>query len=206
MKSKHTRKHQENTENAGEEGINGKNDMPETENASITECTANAEQTEEKILTEEEILKVKFSGLEKQLEEANDKYLRLYSEFENYKKRMVKEKIDTIRCANEDLICMLLQLLDDFERANKSTEETNDIKPIKEGIDIIYNKFKNTLTQRGLKEIEIKDNEFNTDFHEAVCNVPATDENMKGKIVEIIEKGYTLNGKIIRYAKVVVAI
>ncbi|MFA6924098.1 MAG: nucleotide exchange factor GrpE [Bacteroidales bacterium] len=206
MKSKNTKKHQENPENPDEENIDKKNDMQETENTPINENTTTSEQTEEEFITEEEKIKIKISELEKQLEEANDKYLRLYSEFENYKKRMVKERIDTIRCANEDLICLLLQLLDDFERANKSTEETNDIKPIKEGIGIIHNKFKNTLTQRGLKEIETKNNEFNTDFHEAIGNAPATDENMKGKIVEVIEKGYTLNGKIIRYAKVIVAV
>ncbi len=142
--------------------------------------------------------------LEEKLAELNDKYLRLYSEYDNYRKRTAKEKIDYMLSAGQDVYKLLLPVLDDFERAIKSNENITDIAPVKEGFGLIYNKFKNNLTQRGLVEMESAGELFNADLHEAITNIPAPSEDLKGKIVEVVEKGYSLNGKVIRFAKVIV--
>ena len=141
--------------------------------------------------------------LKEQLTEINDKYLRLYSEFDNYRKRTIKEKSDLYKTASSDLILALLPVLDDFKRANKAFEESEDIKAIKDGIELIFNKFKSTLNMKGVKEMETIGEVFDTEFHEAITQIDAS-EDMKGKIVDEIEKGYFLNDKVLRYAKVVV--
>lgn len=136
--------------------------------------------------------------------ELNDKYLRLYSEFDNYRKRTNKEKIELISSANADLLKSLISTLDDFERAIANNQTSEDIEAIKEGFNLIYNKFKSTLEAKGLKAVEAKGKEFDIEFHEAIANVPAPTPDLVGKIVDDVEKGYTLNDKVIRYAKVVV--
>lgn len=136
--------------------------------------------------------------------ELNDKYLRLYSDFDNYRKRISKERVELIKYAGEEVVTLLLPVLDDFERAIKSGEGSGDSKVIKEGIQLIYQKMKKILTQQGLKEMEIKNGEFNSDLHDAITKVPAADKDQKGKIIDVIEKGYYLNDKVIRHAKVVV--
>lgn len=136
-------------------------------------------------------------------DELNDKFLRLYSDFDNFRKRTQRERIDLIKTAGEDIYKSLIPVLDDFERALKSAENTHDTH-LAEGIKIIYNKLKNTLTQKGLTEMECVGQPFDTDLHEALTNVPVEDEDQKGKVVEVLEKGYLLNGKVIRFAKVVV--
>ncbi len=141
--------------------------------------------------------------LEAEVAEAKDKYIRLYSEFENYRRRTAKEKIDTIMNATEGLMKDLIPVLDDFERAQKSMETSNDVKAIKEGIDLIFNKFQKTLTSKGLKAMESKDQVFDVELHECITQFAAGEEK-KGKVVEEVEKGYYLNDKVIRYAKVVV--
>lgn len=143
----------------------------------------------------------KIMELEKNVEELNDKYLRLYSEFDNYRKRTLKEKIELSKSAAEDLMVSLLPVVDDLERALKAMEAQDD--PAKEGIDLIYNKFKNILEQKGLKSIDALGQDFDVDYHEALTSIPAT-EDKKGKVVDVIEKGYLLNDKVIRYSKVVV--
>ena len=168
-------------------------------------ATPEVEKIEEKTLTVEEQQQIKIRELESKTDELNDKYLRICSEFDNFKKRNAKERIELFKTANEDIVSSLLTVLDDFERANKSLNETSDIQSVTEGVNLIYNKFKNILNQKGLQEVELSDNTFNTDFHEAITNIPASDETQKGKIIDTIEKGYMLNGKVIRYAKVVVA-
>jgi molecular chaperone GrpE len=143
--------------------------------------------------------------LKAELQEAKDKYLRLYSEFENFRRRTAKEKLDMITTANEGLIVSLLPVMDDFERAQKALEESEDHKASKEGFDLIHNKFKNVLTQKGLKPMEDKKGtEFNTEFHEAISQMPVDKKKLKGKVIDVVEKGYFLDEKVIRFAKVVI--
>lgn len=136
--------------------------------------------------------------------ELNDKFLRLYSEFDNFKKRNARERIELMKTAGEDIIKSVLPVLDDFERALKVMHEAGESDAVKEGVDLIFNKLKNTLRAKGLQPMESLGQDFNPDLHEAITNVPAADESMKGKIVDEIERGYFLNDKVIRYAKVVV--
>jgi molecular chaperone GrpE len=137
------------------------------------------------------------------IKELKDKHLRLFAEFENFKKRTAKERIELYKTAGENVLNAILPILDDFERAIKAGGiDENE----KEGIGLIYNKLKSTLEGKGLKEIENPiGKELNTDFHEAITNIPAPSDEMKGKIIDVIEKGYYLNDKVIRYSKVVVA-
>ena len=141
--------------------------------------------------------------LKEKYDELNDKYLRLFSEFDNYRKRTAKEKIELSKTASESIMIDLLPILDDFERALQ-TMENKETDANYEGVVLIYNKFKRTLEQKGLEEINAKDAVFDTDEHEALTNVPVTDEAQKGKVLDVIQKGYKLNGKVIRYARVVV--
>ncbi|MBL7850138.1 MAG: nucleotide exchange factor GrpE [Cyclobacteriaceae bacterium] len=141
--------------------------------------------------------------LQDELAEAKEKYVRLYAEFENHRRRTAKEKQDLIFGANETLLKALLPVLDDFERAEKSFKDQNTKES--EGFFLIQNKYKKILEQYGVKPMEITaDTAFNADLHEAITQVPAQDESKKGKIVDVVEKGYLLNDKVIRFAKVVV--
>jgi molecular chaperone GrpE len=144
--------------------------------------------------------------LEAKIDELNDKYLRLYSEFDNYRKRTFKEKGELIKTASEEIMIALLPVLDDLERAVKSINGLNEEEkhPVNDGIILIYNKLKSLLETRGLEQIKASGTEFNVDYHDAVTNIPAPSEELKGKVIEEIEKGYMLNGKVIRFAKVVV--
>jgi molecular chaperone GrpE len=141
--------------------------------------------------------------LESEIAEAKDKYIRLYSEFDNFRRRTAKEKIETIMNATEGLMKELLPVMDDFERAQKSMETTEDIKAIKEGIDLIFNKLQKTLQAKGLKAMESKDQTFDVELHECITQFAAGDDK-KGLVIDEVEKGYYLNDKVIRYAKVVV--
>ncbi len=143
--------------------------------------------------------------LQSSLEESNDKFLRLFSEFDNYRKRVTKERIELSKTAAEGVITSLLPVLDDLERASHMALEKKDKGADEEGIVLIYNKFKNILRQKGIEEIPSEGNAFDTDYHEAVTHVPAKNDNHKGQVVEEIQKGYLLNGKVIRHARVVVA-
>ncbi len=147
----------------------------------------------------------KIQELEEKYKDINEKYLRLYSEFDNYRRRTIKERIEYVQNASKDLIVELLPILDDFERAIKSVDQntSDNIDTFKEGLQLIYNKFKAILKAKGLEEIKAEGEEFDTDFHEAVTQIKA-DEKDKGKVIDVIEKGYLLNDKVIRYAKVVV--
>jgi molecular chaperone GrpE len=143
--------------------------------------------------------------LEQEVVQLNDKYLRLYSEFDNYRKRSLKEKIELSKSAASDLITILLPVLDDFERALNAMETGEDKENANNnGINLIYNKLKNILSQQGLEQMTVMGEEFNTDFHEALTKIPAPKPELKGKVVDIIQNGYLLNGKVIRYAKVVI--
>jgi molecular chaperone GrpE len=139
------------------------------------------------------------------IKELNEKYLRLYSEFDNYRKRTLKEKSDIIKTAGEDVFKAILPVMDDLERAIKANENVSDANAIKEGIQLIYNKLKSTSQQKGLTAFESKGELFNPDTMEAITNLPASDDTQKGKVIDEIEKGYKLGDKVIRFAKVVIA-
>ena len=136
--------------------------------------------------------------------ELNDRFLRLYAEFENYRRRALGERLELIKNASEEVIKELLPIVDDYERALKSMNENTDVQSIKEGTELIYNKIKYLLEQKKVKEINAIGEVFNTDFHEAVTTIPAPSEDMKGKVIEEVQKGYTINDKVIRYSKVIV--
>ena len=177
--------------NEAKENIEGAND----ENSENTEAEVEKEEKEE--ISEEE-------RLGKELLDMKDKYARLSAEFDNYRKRTLKEKMELTKSAGEKLLVDLLPVKDNFERANASIENAKDIDALKEGISLIYNRFSEFLTQQGIKEIETKEVVFDTDVHEAITKIPAPTEELKGKIVDCVEKGYYLNDKVIRFAKVVI--
>lgn len=142
-------------------------------------------------------------SVEEVLAEEKNRYLRLYAEFENYKKRTTKEKMDFFQFANQEMMISMLGILDDFERALKEIAKNGNEKDL-QGVELIYQKFKSTLTEKGLKAMEVRSgDDFNVDFHEAITQIPAPAPELKGKIVDVIETGYTLHDKVIRFAKVV---
>jgi molecular chaperone GrpE len=165
----------------------------------------NQEHKKEKASKSKHRKEDKAEDLEQEVVLLNDKYLRLYSEFDNYRKRSLKEKIELSKSAASDLIITLLPVLDDFERAMNAMETGEDKENANnDGINLIYNKLKNILSQQGLELMKVMGEEFNTDFHEALTKIPAPKPELKGKVVDVIQNGYLLNGKVIRYAKVVV--
>lgn len=146
----------------------------------------------------------KVKELEQQLASANDKYLRLSAEFDNYRKRTLKEKMELTKNAGEKILADILPVVDNFERALSSMEKSDDIEAIREGVKLIYSGFRDFLARNGVQEIECKNMDFDTDVHEAVTKIPAPSEDLKGKVVDCIQKGYKLNDKVMRFAKVVV--
>ena len=142
--------------------------------------------------------------LKQKYDELNDKYLRLMAEFDNYRKRTLKEKMDLTKYAEEDVLKGILKVVDDMERAINNLDTAADMNAVKEGVELIYKKFKSFLETRGLKEVEAMHQELDTDKHEAVAKFAAPSEDLKGKIIDVVEKGYYLHDKIIRYAKVVI--
>lgn len=146
----------------------------------------------------------KILALEENLKEQKDKFLRLYAEFENYRRRTSKEKLALSETASASLITKLLPVVDDYNRAIKAFADNEDLQSYKEGIDLIADKFWKILSQQGLEEIDSNNKEFNTDEHEAITQIPAPTEDLKGKVIDTTEKGYKLKEKVIRYAKVVV--
>jgi molecular chaperone GrpE len=151
-----------------------------------------------------ELLKSQIALAEQKYNESQDKYLRLSAEFDNYRKRTLKEKSDLLKTAGEDTIIRILPVLDDFERAMTAMRTSKEIEAVKAGIELIYSKLKETLTQLGIKEIESLNLDFNTDLHEAITKIPAPTEELKGKVVDVVQKGYYLHDKILRFSKVVI--
>jgi molecular chaperone GrpE len=143
-------------------------------------------------------------AIDEKLAEMQDKYLRLSAEFDNYRKRTLREKIELSKYAGENLLLSFLPIMDDFERALKHMDSTTDCIALKDGIDIMYVKFSDFLKQNGIKEIESLNTNFNVDLHEAVANVPVHEEDKKGKVVDVVLKGYYLQDKVLRFAKVIV--
>lgn len=142
--------------------------------------------------------------MERRWQEMNDKYLRLSAEFDNYRKRTLKEKTELIKSAGERILGEILPVMDNFERALQSMETATDVPALREGVELIYSTFKDFLAQQGVKEMECIHTEFNPDLQEAVTKIPAPSEEMKGKVVDCIQKGYTLYDKVMRFPKVVV--
>ncbi|MCE3296994.1 MAG: grpE [Crocinitomicaceae bacterium] len=161
--------------------------VEETQETQTGEAAENQEQTQEE----------KYAEL-------NDRFIRLYSEFDNYRKRTNKEKVDLIATAGAGILKDLIPVLDDFERAIVNNENSDDVAVLKEGFQLIYNKFKTTLESKGLKMMNAKGEAFDSELHEAIANIPAPEDTLKGKVIEDVEKGYFLHDKVIRYAKVVV--
>lgn len=166
------------------------NETPETQEESTVENPSVEEQKEVTI--------------EDKYNELNDRFLRLYAEFENFRRRSNKERLDLIATANAGLLKDLLPIIDDFERAIANNISATEIDGVKEGFNLIFNKFKSTIESKGLKQMEAKGQPFDSELHEAIANVPVTDEDQKGKVIDDVEKGYILGEKVIRYAKVVV--
>jgi len=142
--------------------------------------------------------------LQAELDEAKDKYIRLVAEFDNFRKRNAKERIELIQTAGKDVIQSLLDVLDDSERAQKQMETSEDLVQIKEGINLVFNKLQATLQHKGLKKMDAKNQAFDADLHEAITEIPAPNEDMVGKVIDEVQPGYYLNDKLIRFAKVVV--
>ena len=179
------------------------NEQTHSETSSEINETAEAVENSSAENIEQEEIKTEPTPEEK-LAELNDRYLRLYSEFDNYRKRTNKEKIDLIATASAGVLKELITTLDDFERAIANNENVEDLTTLKEGFHLIYNKLKTTLENKGLKVMLAKGESFDSELHEAIANIPAPSEDLVGKIVDDVEKGYYLHDKVIRYAKVVV--
>ncbi len=161
------------------------------------EATQETVETIEELTVEEQ--------LQEQLGQEKDKFLRLFAEFENYKKRTSKERIELFKTASQDVIVSLLPILDDFERALLHIEDDKEAEELRKGVLLIYNKLQQVLQQKGLSKIEINNGDvFDADHHEAVTQIPAPSDDMKGKIIDVVEKGYKLGDKIIRFPKVVI--
>lgn len=178
-----------------EENQNKAEEQPQNENGQVEETTPP---------TREEELEKELEKAQETIEEQKDKYLRLSAEFDNYRKRTMKEKAELILNGGEKSLSSILPVVDDFERAIKTMETATDVEAVKEGVELIYNKFMSVLAQNGVKAIETKDQPLNTDFHEAIAVIPAPSETQKGKILDCVQTGYTLNDKVLRHAKVVV--
>ena len=177
--------------------------VEETQNTA-EEQPQNDQAEEAAPLTHEEQLEKELEEAQTAIEEQKDKYLRLSAEFDNYRKRTIKEKAELILNGGEKSISSILPVIDDFERAIKTMETAKDVSAVKEGVELIYNKFMAVLAQNGVKVIETKDQPLNTDYHEAIAVIPAPSEAQKGKILDCVQTGYTLNDKVLRHAKVVV--
>ena len=182
-----------------------KDEMTEKKSAENIEAQENANAANPENNENEESEESELEKAQKKIEELNDKYLRQIAEFDNYRKRVMKEKADMIKYSGEKVITTLLPILDDMERAIQNMEKTEDVASVKEGVQLILDKFMKLLKQEGLSRIETEGKDFDTDFHEAIAMVPGQPEEMKGKIIDCVTPGYMLNDKVIRHAKVAVA-
>lgn len=177
-------------------------------NEEVNETAAeNAADTQEEVVEEKKELTVeeKLAEAEAKLADSNDKYLRLYAEFDNYRKQQMKAKAELIKNGGESVIKTILPIIDDLERAQQNMAKMEDVAAVKEGVELIIDKFFKLLAQEGLKKIDAVGQPFDTDFHEAVAMVPGQPEEMKGKVIDCMKAGYTLNEKVIRYSQVAVA-
>ena len=199
--NKHNNMNPKEKENNQEEELKTQATPNECDEETVGQETS---QENEAPLTEEEKLAQELEKANEQIEEQKDKYLRLSAEFDNYRKRTMKEKAELILNGGEKSISSILPIVDDFERALKNMETATDVAAVKEGVELIYNKFMSVFGQNGVKVIETKEQPLDTDYHEAIAVIPAPNEALKGKILDCVQTGYILNDKVIRHAKVVV--
>ena len=199
--NKHNNMNPKEKENNQEEELKTQATPNECDEETVGQETS---QENEAPLTEEEKLAQELEKANEQIEEQKDKYLRLSAEFDNYRKRTMKEKAELILNGGEKSISSILPIVDDFERALKNMETATDVAAVKEGVELIYNKFMSVLGQNGVKVIETKEQPLDTDYHEAIAVIPAPNEALKGKILDCVQTSYILNDKVIRHAKVVV--
>ena len=199
--NKHNNMNPKEKENNQEEELKTQATPNECDEETVGQETS---QENEAPLTEEEKLAQELEKANEQIEEQKDKYLRLSAEFDNYRKRTMKEKAELILNGGEKSISSILPIVDDFERALKNMETATDVAAVKEGVELIYHKFMSVLGQNGVKVIETKEQPLDTDYHEAIAVIPAPNEALKGKILDCVQTGYILNDKVIRHAKVVV--
>ena len=185
-----------------EEDLEVQTQTPEEEKSNPEEAIENAAENEVENSCSD--LEKKVEELQAQVEKEKKEYLFLMAEFDNFRKRTLKEKSEIIKNAGENVLKGLLPIMDDFERGLKAAESNSDSDSVKEGINLIYNKLKKYLNQNGVKEIDPADDTFDTEKHEAISAIPVQDESQKGKILDTVEKGYTINDKVLRHAKVVV--
>jgi molecular chaperone GrpE len=183
---------------------NKKTDLEENVEKDLSREETGPLETEEETEAEEEEEPAKEPTAEEKLADLQDRYLRLSAEYDNFRKRTLKEKIELQKSANENLLQALLPVADDFDRAMQSVDEAKDIQAIKEGMTLILGKFIGFLNQQGVKEIEAVHKEFDTDLHEAITKIPAPTKKLKGKVVDVVQKGYYLNDKVLRFSKVVI--
>lgn len=192
--------------------VNAEEVKPQTEETTNkAENGSNTELKDDKKSTRKKKAAVELEKKDKEIEEMrykmsdiNDKYLRLSAEFDNYRKRTLKEKTDLLKTAGGLVLTDILPVVDDFERALQSMANADNITAVKEGVDLIFNKFKDFIKSKGIVEIDCLNQDFDTDLHEALTKIPAPKEELKGKVVDVIQKGYKIEEKVIRYAKVVV--
>lgn len=195
------------TENINKEELNNQEaaeQTAETQAEAQAEANESEEQAQEAEAPAEDTPDAKINKLTEDLEKSNKEYLFLMAEFDNFRKRTVREKADIIRNAGEKVLGELLPIIDDFERAIKANEQADDIDAIKQGVTLIYNKLIKYLEHNQVKAIESTGNDFDTELHEAVTTFPAPSEEMKGKVIDTVLTGYTINDKVLRHAKVVV--
>ena len=179
-----------------------KDEQVVNESENLHENDNSTQVKEEKKLPEEEHDPI--VEMEEKISELNDKYLRLYSDFENFRKRTAKEKLELLNSGNKSLLHSFLPSMDDFERAIDSNQKIDDTKVLKEGFQLIYNKLKKTFDAEGVKEMKSNGEVFDVEYHEAITKIPVDKKSMKGKVVDTVEKGYFINDTVLRYAKVVV--
>lgn len=199
-----SKKNKENLDN--EDVVNEENKIEEEDmpDAQAVDGETKAEDSEKPELTPEERLQAELDAANAEIAKAKNDYLFLRAEFDNFRKRTLKEKSELLINGGERAFKGLLPVIDDFERAIGAFATTNDLDSIKQGIELIYNKFTKYLNDNGVKKINAKGNEFDTDYHEAMTLIPVEDDEQKGKVIDVIEEGYTINDKVIRHSKVVV--
>lgn len=180
------------------------NDDLKDKDSAMEEQKLNKEQKNADQEKETDAEKERIQELEKELEEMRDKYLRLFAEFDNFKKRSLKEKMEMSKRAGSEVLLALLPVLDDFDRAKQNAEDPESEEYFSKGVELVYQKLQQILKQQGLTPMDTEDREFNPEYHDAIADVPVEDEKLKGKIIDFIEKGYMLNDRILRHAKVVV--
>lgn len=190
-------------QNPGEEEVRDQN---ETESSEITESTKEEKPKSKKKSSKSKSKKLEeeVQKLQGEVDESKDKYLRLFAEFDNYKKRSIKEKLEFMKTASQDTINAILPVIDDFDRAKKSADDDESVEQFSEGVMMVYNKLQTTLSNLGLEPMVSTGEVFDPELHAALTEIPAPSEDMKGKVIDTIEKGYLLKDKIIRHAKVVV--